>query len=849
MIWMMAAFVLGEVWQAESSQTGMGIGIFGVFALCSIFCIVRVSESQSRRTIILEAGCLLLFFSIGVWRMKTESQEQKADLLIQKNETVKVEGTIYKIGKTAYYNQYYLKDVIIISETGERLQAGAVQLSAKAESSVTNIDKMQTLAKKEITQMQNFIQIKTPQTENFVQKEAPQTEETYQNKIGNQTKIGYQEKIETDEKNKNQVKIGNRICASGKAEIPDHATNQGAFDWYLYYRALGIRYQIKSDQIWIVDKRTDWIQEKLKEFKEQLKAVYRSICSEKDYGIFCAILLGEKQELDAEVKSLYEENGISHILAISGLHISLIGMGFYHLLRKRFGFFFSQMAAGLIMAAYVIMTGASVSTVRAYAMFLLLLTAAVVGRTYDIAVAAGWIALVLLFRNPYLIYYAGFLLSFGAIVGIGVVGSVLNQYVGSRNMALKAMISSMSVIWVTLPVSAYFFFTYATWSVALNLVVIPCMTLVMLSGIAGGLLGLFVPTAGLLGIGIGHYILCFYEKICKFAEQLPYHQILIGRPNWWQLGIYYGIVGAVCIWANWQNKQKDKKESEKGFLVSGRVVVLGSIMFFLIMVLCFRRSGKLEVTFFDVSQGDGIFLRLPSGEVGLIDGGSTDIKKVGEYRILPFLQSKRIENLDFIFISHADQDHISGVKEILESNICKVNMLCLPDIAEADTAYLGLVKMAEDSGSKVVFLKAGDRISKERLFIQCVHPLEKAVWGDRNSYSMVLWLRYGEVDFLFTGDIGEEEERKMISLLPQELEVLKVAHHGSQYSSCSDFLKWVTPKYAVISCGDKNTYGHPHTEAVERIAENGSEILLTRDSGAITFVSDGKKLKVKTFLH
>ena len=271
-------------------------------------------------------------------------------------------------------------------------------------------------------------------------------------------------------------------------------------------------------------------------------------------------------------------------------------------------------------------------------------------------------------------------------------------------------------------------------------------------------------------------------------------------------------------------------------------------MCFLILILCFRRGGRLEVTFLDVSQGDGIFLRLPSGAVCLIDGGSSDIKKVGEYRILPFLQSERIECLDFVFISHVDQDHISGVKEILQSDICRIDTLCLPDIDNADSAYLGLVQMAEEAGSRVVYLKSGDRIEKDELLIRCVHPVGRQVWADRNSYSMVLWPQYGEIDFLFTGDIGEEQEREIRRLLPRKIEVLKVAHHGSQYSSSRDFLEWVCPKYAVISCGDGNSYGHPHIEAVERILESGTEILNTQDGGAIRIFSDGKRLQINQFL-
>lgn len=777
----------------------MGIGIFGIFVLCSIFLIERVAEGNGIRMVFLEACSMLLFFCLGFFRMQSESRVSMADWLAERKEYVTVEGTLYQTGKTSYYDQYYLKDVVIVNETGERMKADAIQLSVKAE-----------------------------------------TDWLF-----------------------GQAQLGNRIRAEGVPEIPARATNPGEFDWYLYYRAMGIRYQMKTERMEIIDRRTDWIREGLERVKQKLKAVYQDICTAQDYGVFCAILLGEKQELDAEVKSLYEENGISHILAISGLHISLIGMGLYHFLRKWFGFLPSQIAAGLFMAAYVLMTGAGVSSVRAYAMFFLLLTAAALGRTYDVVVSVGWIAFILLMRNPYLIYYAGFLLSFGAIVGIGVVGSLLSRYVGSRNFAVKSIISSMSVIWVTLPVSAYFFFTYAAWSIVLNLVVVPCMTLVMISGMFGGVIGIWFPKLGMIGIGMGHYILCFYEKICTLAEYLPKHQVLLGRPEWWQIALYYGIVSAVCIWADWQTgKRENKEESGKGaiflkqkewiwnkLIVCRKIVLLGAVMFLLIAVLCFRRSGRLEIIFLDVSQGDGIFLRLPSGATCLIDGGSSDIRKVGEYRILPFLQSERVECLDFVFVSHADQDHISGIKELFESEECKIDILCLPDIAEPDEAYQALVKMAENAGSHVLYLKSGDRIAEEGLSICCVHPKGGLAWADRNAYSMVLWLQYKETDFLFTGDIGEEQEREILSLLPSDVKVLKAAHHGSRYSNSEVFLEEISPEYVVISCGEDNSYGHPHSEAVERMEECGAKIWVTKEVGAVIIVSDGEKMEIEGVLR
>ena len=258
------------------------------------------------------------------------------------------------------------------------------------------------------------------------------------------------------------------------------------------------------------------------------------------------------------------------------------------------------------------------------------------------------------------------------------------------------------------------------------------------------------------------------------------------------------------------------------------------------------RSG-VEITMMDVGQGDGILIESETGKNYYIDGGSTTVKEVGKYRIVPCLKSKGISSIDYLILTHMDQDHISGATEMLEKckepgNV-KIKNLLMPDTACKDEAYENMLKLAKKQNVSVMYLKKGDKLIDGMLSMNCLHPVSGFETEDRNDYSTVLLLNYKNFDMLFTGDVSNEGEQAVIDNPDlAQCDVLKAAHHGSKYTNSEDLLSIVKPAYTVISAAKDNDYGHPHKEVLERLDTCGSEHFCTIDYGAIKIKSNGETI-------
>lgn len=640
-------------------------------------------------------------------------------------------------------------------------------------------------------------------------------------------------------------KVGNHILVKGELQAFSPSRNPGEFNSNIYYKALGIDYKIKASSYEITDISYHHFKQFLMDVKEHLSYIFSQICTQKDYGIFQAILLGEKQELDSTVKQLYQESGISHILAISGLHISLIGMGMYQIFRKKMGFITAGVLSSVCMAAYVMMTGAGISSIRAYIMFAVLLLSYMLGRTYDMLSAASLIAGILLWQSPFLLCHSGFLLSFGAVAGIGGAAKILKQYFHCSNKLEEAFFSSFAVFLVTLPIICYYYFEAAPYSIILNLIILPCMTWIAISGILGVIGGMIFRTLGKIFIGMGHFLFIFYEQLCFWIQKLPKAVLLIGRPSTFQIIIYYFILGITGYFLFYQSKKEKEKEICKK--EKHKRIVYGIIItIVLLFCLSLKEKGRLTVVFLDVSQGDGIYIETPSKSTYFIDGGSADVSNLAKNRIVPFLKSNQTKKLDYVFITHADNDHISGIVSILQEQSVLIKTLVLPETNLKDEPYQNLVTLAKENQIEIIYLKKGDQIIDGEVRIECLHPKEEFIAQDRNEYSAVLSMVYRDFSVLFTGDLENEGEKALLEEKLSSYDILKVAHHGSKNATTKELLEHIKPKIAVISCGIENRYGHPHQEVLERL--EGIPIYQTKESGAITIKTDGKNIEIKTHL-
>jgi competence protein ComEC len=248
------------------------------------------------------------------------------------------------------------------------------------------------------------------------------------------------------------------------------------------------------------------------------------------------------------------------------------------------------------------------------------------------------------------------------------------------------------------------------------------------------------------------------------------------------------------------------------------------------------------VKMLDVGQGDCIYLETKGGLHMLIDGGSSSASEIGKYTILPFLKYNGVRKLDYVIVTHADKDHISGIVEMLEEERAMVPMiehLILPDIPLAlrDDSYLKVEMLAKRKGCEVLYFSKGKGISYKDFSLTCLFPSKDIQTGgkwDKNELSLVCQVELNATKFLFTGDLGELGELWLLEHhLLGSVSALKVGHHGSKNSSSMEFLAKVMPEIALISCGKDNVYGHPGVETLERLREVESEVWNTAECGQI----------------
>lgn len=300
------------------------------------------------------------------------------------------------------------------------------------------------------------------------------------------------------------------------------------------------------------------------------------------------------------------------------------------------------------------------------------------------------------------------------------------------------------------------------------------------------------------------------------------------------------------------DKNNSNKEENSVVRVNIRRIIFSVLIISsLVFILSIHFRNELEITFMDVSQGDGILIRTVSGTSFLIDGGSSDVNQVGIYRIAPFLKASGISDIKGIFITHMDSDHISGIKEILNPANklgIRVENLILPDICDKETAFEEIIALAKLSDVTVMYMKSGDIYTEDEVSLNCLHPTANYEYESSNEYSLVLSLQFKNFDMLFTGDIEEDGEDALIDTITHTYEVLKVAHHGSKNSTQDLLLEKTDPDIAIISCGKNNRYGHPHKELLERLKDYAIITYNTSICGAITIKTDGEKFNVSTYL-
>lgn len=665
------------------------------------------------------------------------------------------------------------------------------------------------------------------------------------------------------------VQIGNYIRLEGELVPFSEPENAGQFDEKSYYRSQRIAYKFYADEIRLLHDGVDRIREYCRKIREQMDSIYEEILPEKHAGIVSAILLGDKAGLDEDTKALYQKNGIAHILAISGLHVSLLGMGLFSVIRRCGSPLIPAAAVTvMILMFYGFLTEFGVSTQRAVGMLILAMLAKILGRSYDSRSACAVCALMILLVNPMQLYQPGFQLSFVAAFGISYFNREWEQMKLQKGKTpfeklAFLFLSSLTPQLLTAPVILNSYYELPVYSVFLNIPVVGLLSAVVFLSILAGAAGVFSYALGRFFVGGVYLVLELYEMLCALTEQLPFPIWLYGKPQSIRLIVYFAIIILFFIVAgrigiHYRHHPRQHFFRRYAFFVLG----LLPLVFFRIPDKDVVRDGNgCVVDFLSIGQGDCAVIRSGSGNAYLVDCGSTNVGAAGEYRLEPWLKYHGIAKLEAVFLSHPDSDHTNGVLEVLEkTNTPKdwyrgeiqIKNLVLPAAYRAKTllaqeqtdgnakGFENLIQLAEEKEIPIRWLETGDKVIEETLSFACLHPGNDYPTEDTNDASMVLLVECEKTAILFTGDVGTTGEEKIIRVLNEKAwdkkktVILKVAHHGSKNSSSMEFLERLQPDVAVISCGKDNRFGHPHEDTLKRLKSVGSKIVSTPEHGTVT---------------
>ena len=668
---------------------------------------------------------------------------------------------------------------------------------------------------------------------------------------------------------------GDRVFLSVRLSFPQEARNPGGFPERVYDLANGICLKGDFSRLPAVRRPMISLRRYAYRIKCRMETGYMRYLKPEDSGVLCAMVLGDKTNMDYVQRKLYEENGVVHLLAISGLHISGVGGRIYRSLRRKgFSYSFSCICGGMLLLFYGCMTGFGSSVVRASGMFLIFLASEYLGRPYDLMSAMSLTGILMILEHPYRILEPGFQISYAAVSAIGwifpFVKSCMNmeEETGKKTKSVsltgilkEKLLGSLVIFTVTAPLVMHTYYECSPYSILLNPLILPAMSILMLSALLSGILGL-LSTAGsrMLIMLSGHsaflflwrilalpsvFILHGYREIFTLVRTWKGALIITGCPSPFKMFLLYlyELLILFLLYRYRNSIQRFKKV---------RRIVLGFCCLFWITIYAPSEGlfGKpvCRITMLDVGQGESILVRLPGRKAMLIDGGSESREDVFEKVIHPAFSYYGISGLDYVLITHMDEDHISGIRQMLLSGYPVTRLLtgstCYRDGIAPDPAQELICQLCVKNHTVFHTMERGDELITGGIHFLCLHPRKDTVYTDRNEKSLTMYIRWKDFSAVFPGDLGSEQEDNILEGINQTITLLKVGHHGSRYSTGNALLDRLKPSFAMISAGDGNHYGHPHREVLDRLKNHGTKVFQTKGNGAVCLDTDGENLRI-----
>ena len=637
------------------------------------------------------------------------------------------------------------------------------------------------------------------------------------------------------------VQQGDTIQFSGTIIPVQEKRNPYQFDYKKYLSDQGIYIQIRLDSLHsksVNSNKVSWSW-----WRVRVLQIVENNFSLETAPIAKALLLGHKQDLEGTTKQAFARSGLSHIMAVSGLHVGFIVAPFWVFIpffwSGKYGRIVGLLVLVIILFGYAGLTGFSTSVMRASIMAVLLSIGRLFNKAPNSINLTGVAAILVLIIDPSQLFEIGFQLSFGAVLIILLILPVIQRglpyWLRIKWYAVPIMTILVSfVVQLGLyPLQVYYFGEVSLIGPFANALFVPFLGIIVPLSLVCLLIAAIFPTFGhWLNIPSDLFLKGMNEFVMLSSKQ-PWVWIEMDLQTMLLFPLWVSIIFCIACW-------RLPKLKWKWLIVSLSIICIIQIE----GIVHDFKPKEMVITIFDVGQGDASLIQTPNGKTVLIDAGFWNPGyNSGESIILPHLQSKGIDELDAVILSHPHSDHIGGIISLLDG--IEIEVIYNSGYEYDSRLYQNYIEKAAKMGVKVEPLKSGDylEIDPSVLFL-VLGPEPNHSSADPNEHSVIVNIIYGDTEFLFTGDAGIKQEEKLIENYAELLDTdfLKVGHHGSRTSSGNEFLEWVTPEFAVTSLGERNRFGHPHVESVARLMETKSELYFTSRDKALVFRSDGKRI-------
>jgi competence protein ComEC len=641
---------------------------------------------------------------------------------------------------------------------------------------------------------------------------------------------------------------GDVLKIKGKLDKPVGQKNFGEFDYELYLAREKIFAYLNIWQEKDIKKIGEDDSNFLVSFSlsagDKIKEITKQTLPPPYNYLLIGMLLGEKGFIPTDLKEVFAEAGIMHILAVSGLHVGIIAMALLFFLSiLRLPKKPKLLILILILIMYASITGFRPSVLRATIMFILLISGKLINRSRNLNISLFFAALLILLSNPLTLYDAGFLLSFIVTFFIINLTPLLQGLFSKIVVWIRNPLAVSTAAWIGIfPLSAYFFSKVSIISIVSNIFIIPLTGIAVILGFITFFTGMIsISLAGIIA-NINYLVLNLITLMAKSFSSLPFAFIYVAQPSIMVIILYYLMI--FFIFEIFYKKTLSQKIKKKAGLIVLSVTLL------IIIVQVFYPADNLKVNFINVGEGDCILIEAPNKINILIDGGGTPQSNfdVGSKIVIPYLRRKGINEIDLLILTHPHLDHLEGLLPVLKE--LKVAMVLDSGLTCDSSEYEEFISIIQAKGIPYHKAKAGDNfIFSNNLEIFLLNPLHDPDYyndSDFNNASIVVKLFYKNADFLFTGDIEEASENKLLfwqNILQSD--ILKVGHHGSATSTTLKFLDEVNPIIAVITVG-KNNFGHPSQKVIERLEDKNIEIYRTDENGTVIIRTNGREYWIKT---